>query len=134
MNYRCVTSEDHFLLGIWWEANGWPKLPAHLMSDFGLMIEEDGVPLAAGWLYLTTSKWAWLEFIVANPTAPLKDRAKAVDYLVERLVEESKGFGATAIFSSVARRSLVKLYEKHGFRVGDQNMTNMVMNLCQPQQ
>lgn len=131
-----VTEEDYFLLKIWWEKHGWPALPEKFMSKFGIMVEGNEVPLAAGWLYLTGSGWIWFDFIVSNPTAGLKDRTKALDYLVSVMVDQARAFGGGAIHSSLKSRGLIKLFEKYGFVQADKNMTNMVLNLCQsePQQ
>ena len=124
-----VTPDDYFLLSKWWVAHKWTPPKQNLLSEFGLIAEKDGIPLAAGWLYLTTSKFGWLEFLVSNPDAPRKDMTIALKCLIERLLQEAKDFGVLSVFSSLNNKGLIRMYKKMGFKEAENNMTNMVYNL-----
>lgn len=124
-----VTDDDYFLLSEWWKGHGWPPVRKELLSQFGLMVYKNEIPLAAGWLYLTTSKFGWLEFLVTNPLAPRKQTTIALKCLIERLIQEAKDFGVLSIFSSLNSKGLIKMYKKVGFKDLESNMTNMVFNI-----
>lgn len=112
----------------WWTARSWPHVPIEALSQFGMLVhnKESGTNVCAGWLYLTCSSIAWVEWFVTNPAAPLKERRKGIELLLQRLITEALGFKATQIFSSLKSKSLIKLYKSHGFKEADVKMTNLV--------
>lgn len=111
----------------WWRHHKWTPPPADHLSTLGLVCCVDNLPVAAGWFYITNSKYCWIEFLVANPAAPIKDRTKGLKLLLERLKNEGKVCcpGGT-IFTSLRSKGLIRLAKKVGFVVGDEGMTNMV--------
>ena len=111
----------------WWAGHNWVAPEKDHLSSFGMVCCYNGRGMAAGWLYLTTSKYCLIEFLVTDPKAPIKARTKALKLLLERLIAEAKILcpGGT-VFSSIKSKGLIKLYQKAGFVVGDENMTNLV--------
>ena len=70
MNIRRLTEKDWDTLVSWW--NNWPKWKAPV-KDFlpengkgGLIVEINDIPVVAGFIYLTNSKTALLEWIVSK--------------------------------------------------------------------
>lgn len=127
---RMFEESDYPMVSEWWVAHAWPAVPYKFLSRFGLIaLDENDTPLCAGWLYLTSSGFAWMEYLVSNPGAPLKVKARGIECLTSRLISEAKNFGAHALFTSVKHRSLIRLYQRLGFAVGDTGMTNMVCSL-----
>lgn len=111
----------------WWRGHGWAYVPAHLLPRVGLIIEsDDGQKLCAGFLYTAESSWGWLEWVVTNPQGPMRYRKDAVDLLVSSLVDIARASGMERIISSLHRKSLIRIFEKHGFRKGDVGATEMV--------
>jgi hypothetical protein len=53
-----------------WTANNWPIVPAHALPITGRVIMDKDQLVAAGFIYLSNSSIAWLEFVVTNPKAP----------------------------------------------------------------
>lgn len=117
---------DYFDAVEWWRAHEWPPVPKDALSQFGMLAFEGELKIAAGWLYLTTSSMAWMEWLVTNPDAPLKSRVIGIEYIVGRLINEAKELKASSIFVSLKSKGLIKLHKKYGFEVGDSGMTNMV--------
>jgi hypothetical protein len=118
--------QDYPVVSDWWTAHKWPPVPAHALSSFGMVAEEETLPLCAAWLYITNSSFSLIEFAVSNPSAPLKLRAAGLELLLQRLIKEAIGFGSRQIFTSLQSKSLIRLYCKQGFQIGDTNMTNLI--------
>jgi hypothetical protein len=69
---RLLKDEDYETLCGWWKH--WPKWPASPPRTFlpdngkgGLMVEKNGKPICAGFLYMTNSDAVLLEWIVSDP-------------------------------------------------------------------
>lgn len=120
--------ETHYPLAAeWWTRHKFGVLPVEFLPKNGLVIEaDDGTPVCLGFLYLTDSAMAWIEYIVANPDAPITVRSDAVDLLIESLVNLSKTLGVGCLFTSTTLRGLTKRYEKQGFVIGDRGTTQLV--------
>lgn len=110
----------------WWADHSWPVIPPQMLPELGLVAEDDGFKYCMGWLYRTDSKICWLEYIVANPDAPLKKRSKAIDLLIEGAIFSAKEMGYKVIFSSLKSKGLMRRFNKQGFVYGDNAMTNMI--------
>lgn len=131
---RNLMEEDYETLSKWW-VFWWKKpverkmLPDNL-SD-GIMIECNGVPVSAGFLYATSSSYLfWLEFIISSPSFKGKElREIALDHTVQVLLKLAKKAGAISVFSSIKHQSLINCYLRNGFIPGDKNMTNFHINL-----
>lgn len=131
LNVRLLTTndyDDHLLQ--WWKQWRFPAPPRDFLPQDGtggLMIEKDGIPVVAGFLYLTNSKVAWSEFIVSN--FDIKDRTlreEAIYYIIDELCRIAYERNAKYIYTTVKNKNLVKHYEARGFVVGSRNVDEMV--------
>lgn len=120
---------DYLKVSAWWEKQGWPSIPLEMLPKTGFIMEDAEGGLCAGWLYKTDSKFAWLEWIVANPARPFELRGRALDVLMLRLVETARSSGFKAVFSSINNERLINRYKKHGFKETEKSMTNMIMRI-----
>ena len=68
---------------------------ASLLPDSGFWVPG----VAAGWVYLTNSKLALLEPIVANPGCDKIERSKALDLLVHALLAFARDNGAVTMMA-----------------------------------
>ena len=75
---RPYSDEDYVLGSGWWEDNGRPHLPQESLSNLGLVIEQNGIPVAMGWIYLTNSSWAQLGPWVTDPKISRKVKTAAL--------------------------------------------------------
>ncbi len=122
-----LEGDDYWRACAWWIARkNWTPMHPLLLGNFGMMATIDGVPAAAGWLILTSSKWAWVDFIVTNPANPIKQTPKALKCLIERLRDEATGFGALRTYTCLKSKGLMRIYAELGFDKMDEGMTNMV--------
>lgn len=117
MKVRDYKTEDRDELERWWKAHDWTPVPEGILSPLGLMVEtDDGVPMAAVWLYQTNSPVMMVEWLVTNPDASPRDSYAAVSMLlkaVKEIASNAESFAMTLI----QQPSLVKIFAKHGFLV-----------------
>jgi hypothetical protein len=132
MEVRRLKEEDYEnTLVQWWTDWRWPEPPKKENlphnGTCGLMVSENGVDICAGFLFLTNSKTAWVEYIISN--IEVKDRAtrnEAIDRLINGLSVLAKDQGYTNIFTSLQSVPLMKRYESCGYIKGSVGCTEMV--------
>ena len=94
---RLLKDSDWETLCQWWES--WPKWvnpPKSFLPDNGkggLMVEKEGRPIVAGFLYITNSDAVLLEWIVSDPEYRDKDRKDALELLIASAEATCKGLG-----------------------------------------
>jgi len=117
---RRLTHDDYDTLVEWWSA--WPEwvpLGRNLLPENGtggIMIEQDGKPLVAGFLYGTNSKIAWMEWIVSNPIAKV-DKSEAILLLISSLEQWALEGGFNVVLSIGRSKSLIDKHKKLGYTV-----------------
>ena len=122
LNVRTILESDWDMLVDWW-ANwkDWGANPTKEMlpgnGTGGLMIEKGDRPIMAGFLYLTNSKVAWMEFIVSDPTYKEYDRAKALELLILSLEDVARAMDKEIILSIGRNKSLLSMHKKLGYIV-----------------
>lgn len=81
---RDITASDIPTIGKWFEKRKWP-LPAieAIGPDFGVIAEEDGVPVACIHAYLTGRSVAFIEFCGTNPDVSSQTGMIAFDRLIQ---------------------------------------------------
>ena len=86
LNVRELRESDwETLTGFWKSWPEWKTPPTKELLPLngcgGVMICKGEQPVMAGFLYLTNSKVAWLEWIVSNPDYREDDRKEALELL-----------------------------------------------------
>lgn len=133
MQIRYLQDSDYDILLNWWTfwRFGIPSkdfLPENGLG--GIMISsDDGIPICAGFLYMTNSKVAWLEYIVSNPEYREKDRKLMLTCLIQELTEIAVKNGYKYVFTTVKHPSLIERYKESGYVVGTVGGTEMVYSV-----
>ena len=119
MNIRRLTDKDWDTLVSWW--SNWPKWQAPV-KDFlpedgkgGLIVEKDNKPIVAGFIYLTNSKTALLEWIVSNPKYREVDRKQAIELLITGAENLVKSLDYKYLFAVMQHKGLIETHEKLGW-------------------
>jgi hypothetical protein len=119
LNIRRLTDKDWDTLVSWW--SNWPKWQAPV-KDFlpengkgGLMVEKDNKPIVAGFIYLTNSKTALLEWIVSNPKYREADRKQAIELLITGAENLVKSLKYKYLFAVMQHKGLIETHEKLGW-------------------
>ena len=124
MEVRALQESDWETLVEWWKNwADWGHNPSKEMLPLngtgGLMVEVEGKPVIAGFLYLTNSKVAWMEWIISDPEYKDKNRSEALELLINSLEDVARSTGAEVILSIGRNDSLLNMHKKLGYQVDD---------------
>jgi len=123
---------DNILLG-WWTDWGWVAPMKDMLPQDGIggvIVYDEDEPVCAGFLYMTNSKMAWVEWVISNKNYRKKpQRKEAIVYLIETLTNIAKNNGATFAYTVVKNKSLSAIYEQVGYIDGDNNIKEMIKSL-----
>ena len=120
MNTRTLTESDYEILSDWWKAWNWPVMAKDMLPDNGtggIMVENKGENIVAGFLYWSNSKLVWLDWIISNPDADKKIRKQAIEMLILTAEQMVKDAGSKYIMSISRSNSLLKIHEKIGWSI-----------------
>lgn len=128
---RIYTEADHGMLSEWWKFHKWEPVTEDALPETGFIFEQDGLPMCAGFIYLTSTAMCWLEFLVSNPEGPREYRSSSLDGLIDHMLAFSKASGAKYVFTSVAgaHERLQNRMKDHGFLKSDSNVTHFLRRL-----
>jgi hypothetical protein len=123
------TDYDEILVG-WWKQWGWePPQRDFLPRDGrgGIIIYDDETPICAGFMYMTNSKVAWVDWIISNKEYTKKPQRKdAIKLLVSALTDICKTAGNKYVYALIKNGSLVDTYEQLGYIKGDSYTGEMI--------
>lgn len=118
--FRPLNEGDYETICSWWKWWRWTVLPKDFLpnnGEGGFMIEKNNIPIVSGFLYLTNSKGAMLEWIVSNPEYKDKDRKQAIEKLLIDVEEFCKSINIKYIFSIGRSKHLMDTHEKLGWHI-----------------
>ena len=123
------TDYENILVG-WWQQWGWePPQKDFLPNDGkgGIIVYDDETPVCAGYMYLTNSKVAWVDWIISNKEYTKKPQRKdAIKLLVSALTEICKKTGSKYVYALIKSQSLIGTYEELGYIKGDSYTSEMI--------
>jgi hypothetical protein len=123
------TDYEDILVG-WWKDWKWtPPLKDFLPSDGkgGVMVLDNDIPVCAGFVYMTNSKVAWVDWIISNKEYKKKpQRKEALDLLITTLTNICKDTGNKYCYALIKNKSLIKTYETLGYTSADSYTQEMI--------
>lgn len=130
-SYRFLKEGDYEnTLVKWWKDWRWPSPPSKSMLPqdglCGIMIVKGDIDVCAGFLFLTNSKSAWVEYVISNFEYKETDRHEALLLLIDTLSMIARDKGCELIFTSLKNDSLIEKYEKSGYIKGSDKCTEMI--------
>lgn len=133
-NIRPLTEVDYenTLVG-WWKDWRWTAPPKEFLPENGkggIMVLDKKTPVCAGFVYMTNSKVAWVDFIISN--VKYKDRPKrkdALELLINTLTNISKDSGNKFCYALIKNKSLMNTYKKLGYTAADSYTQEMIKKL-----
>ena len=120
MNTRTLTESDYEILTDWWKAWDWPILVKDMLPDNGtggIMVENEGENIVAGFLYWSNSKLVWLDWIISNPKVSRDIRQEAIKKLILTAEHMTKEAGSKYMMSISRSNSLLKTHKQMGWNV-----------------
>ena len=127
MYLREYSPKDYPMLARWWQAHGWPGVSQAILPKLGLILEDNGAPVVAGFVYMDNSVGvAFLEWVVGSPNASGKQIVAGIGHLIEFACRRVKEMGYGVLLTACKQDALVRLYEKNGFEKTDDGLTHLV--------
>ena len=126
------TDYDKILVG-WWKQWGWEAPQRDFLPNDGkggIIIYDDEMPVCAGFMYLTNSKVAWVDWIISNKEYTKKPQRKdAIKLLVSALTDICKKTGSKYVYALIKHASLIETYQELGYVKGDTYNNEMIKKL-----
>ena len=129
MNTRTLTESDWETLSDWWKAWNWPVMAKDMLPDNGtggIMVENEGENIVAGFLYWSNSKLVWLDWIISNPKVSRDIRQEAIKKLILTAEHMTKKAGSKYMMSISRSNSLLKTHEQMGWSVDKKPSHEMI--------
>lgn len=123
------TDYEDILVG-WWEQWGWEPPQKDFLPNNGkggIIVYDGETPVCAGYMYLTNSKVAWVDWIISNKEYTKKPQRKdAIKLLVSALTEICKNTGSKYVYALIKNQNLIGTYEELGYIKGDSYTSEMI--------
>jgi hypothetical protein len=122
LNIRELKEQDWDILPQWWEKWNWPVVSRNMLPMNGLgglIVYKGDILIAAGFLYLSNSKVAWLDWIISNPEYKESDRKESLVSLINGLEDVARQQGYDIIISIARNKSLINTHKKLGYTVDE---------------
>ena len=114
----------------WWIQWNWTAPEKDFLPDDGkggMIIYDGDIPICAGFIYVTNSKVAWVDWIISNKEYKIKDKRRAaIKILIESLTNISKNTGSKYAYALIKNQSLIKTYEDLGYTKGGSYTNEMI--------
>lgn len=134
LEIRTLREEDYDNILIeWWKDWGWEPVQKDFLPQNGaggLIVYDDDVPVCAGFIYLTNSSVAWVDWIISSKTYRKKpERSIALRILIMELTSVCKKVGVKYVYALIKHRGLISAYESLGYVKGDKYTQEMIKAL-----
>ena len=120
LQVRTLKKDDYEFIANWWKWWRWKVVPREMLPEnglSGLMVEKNNIRIVSGFIYMTNSTGAILEFIVSNPEYRSKDRKQAIELLIDTAEDFCKKLGCDYMFSIGRNKHLIETHKKLGWSV-----------------
>lgn len=129
LTIRQLNENDYqdILVG-WWKDWGWIAPEKDFLPDDGkggYIVYDGDIPVCAGFIYVTNSRVAWVDWIISNKEYREK-RREAITMLIDALTNLSKMSGSKYAYALIKNDSLIKTYESLGYIKGDSYTSEMI--------
>ena len=114
----------------WWEQWNWEAPVKDFLPDDGkggIIVYDEDTPICAGFIYVTNSKVAWVDWIISNKEYRIKDkRRESIILLIESLGNICKNTGSKYGYALIKNQSLIKIYKDLGWSKGAEYTSEMI--------
>jgi hypothetical protein len=131
LDIRMLNDTDYqdILVG-WWKDWGWDAPLVDFLPENGkggLMVLDGDTPICAGFIYVTNSKVAWVDWIISNKNYRKKpNRKEAIKLLIQSLTNVCESSGNKFCYALIKNQSLVNTYKELGYTKGDSYVGEMI--------
>lgn len=124
LKVRALQESDWQTLVNWWSS--WEDWKIHPTKESlpmngigGLIVEDEESPIVAGFLYLTNSNIAWMEWIISDKNYKKENKREAIELLINSLEQVAKSTGKDIIFSVSKNKGLLNIHKKLGYTIDE---------------
>lgn len=114
----------------WWSDWNWKAPEKDFLPDNGvggIIVFDEEIPVCAGFMYLTNSSVAWIDWIISNKQYRKKpQRKEAIQLLIAALTNIAKDSGSKYGYALIKNNSLIDVYEDFGYIKGDSYTSEMI--------
>ena len=114
----------------WWKDWGWSAPEKDFLPDNGMggyIVYDGEIPICAGFIYITNSRVACVDWIISNKNYREKEkRREAIKTLIESLTNISRMSGSKYAYALIKNKSLIQSYEDLGYTRGDSYTSEMI--------
>lgn len=118
------------ILKKWWDDWGWTAPPKDFLPDNGkggMIVYDKETPICAGFVYITNSGVAWVDWIISNKEYRKKPhRKQAIGILIETLTNLCERSGAKYSYALIKNKSLIETYQHLGYDKADSYTQEMI--------
>ena len=93
------------------------------------MIEKNNIPIVSGFVYISNSEMAMLEWVVSNPEYREKDRKEAIELLINCVEHNCRKMGFKHLLTLCRNKHLIETHEKLGWHVNKEPSYELIKNL-----
>jgi hypothetical protein len=118
------------ILSKWWADWGFEPLQKEFLPDDGkggIMIYDGYIPVCAGFIYMTNSKIAWVDWIISNKEYRNKPlRSQSIRMVINILTNIAKDSGFKYCYSLMDNEKLVCIFKELGYFSGNKYKQEMI--------
>lgn len=127
---RIDLNTQYDLICSWYDKRNCPAIPKVALSEYGYMVSNEDVGVAAAWLFPTIgSKNCWFGFFISNSDIENELRNKAMDYLIIGCEKIAHDLGYEVMMTVSSHESIQSRLEKHSFTLAVTNSNEYVKGI-----
>tara|TARA_R100001591_G_scaffold96185_1_gene102025 strand:- start:370 stop:780 length:411 start_codon:yes stop_codon:yes gene_type:complete len=130
--FRPLNEKDYKTICEWWKWWRWTPLPKTALPNDGkggFMVEKNNIPIVSGFLYISNSKMAMLEWIVSNPKYKQNDRKEAIELLINQVEVFCKDLDVKHVITLGRNKHLIETHKKLGWLVDTKPSYEIIKNI-----
>lgn len=114
----------------WWVEHNTAATPIGILPKCGILLEENGLPVAVCWLYMDNSVGAaWVAWLTTRPDLKGRDSVHYLNILMGAVEVVAKGMDYGLLFTMAKSKGLKRWFERFGFTANHSGMTQLFKGL-----
>lgn len=117
--------KDYPIVLEWWNKYQQTPAPIEFLSDWGVIVSENGKPICAIWFYpIVSVKFGLIKSPIANPDTTKEERNMALNLCLNTIHEIAKDLGYTHVLCPSNVEAFKTRLTSIGYVAGDENCTH----------
>ena len=112
------TNDDNEIIN-WWKDWGLEIPDQECLPKKGYVVINNNIKVAAGYLYYTNAKIAYVDFVISNIKYREKDRNNLITMLIDHMVQKALNKGCKFVWATTANPNIVDKVKKLNYKVLD---------------